>query len=83
LSNNCEHFSEWCVHGCHRSLQAERFLAPLQAVSHALRSAMRWLKMPRLGDSGSPKLAMDWAAGVLRGSAGSLIREMAADSQRS
>ena len=82
LSNNCEHFSEWCVHGCHRSLQAERFLAPLQALSRALRSAVRWLKAPRLHDSGSPKLAMDWAAGMLRGSAGSPIRGMAADVQR-
>jgi len=27
LSNNCEHFVEWCLHGVHRSYQAETALA--------------------------------------------------------
>jgi len=27
LSNNCEHFCEWCVHGRNRSLQIEQWLA--------------------------------------------------------
>jgi hypothetical protein len=27
LSNNCEHFAEWCVSGVSRSLQVERWLA--------------------------------------------------------
>jgi hypothetical protein len=26
FSNNCEHLSEWCVNGEHRSLQVERLL---------------------------------------------------------
>ena len=27
LTNNCEHFCEWCVHGEHRSYQVESLLA--------------------------------------------------------
>jgi hypothetical protein len=27
LSNNCEHFCEWCLHGEHRSYQVEKLLA--------------------------------------------------------
>src|SRR6516162_869324 len=41
LSNNCEHLSEWCVHGEHRSPQVERFLARLRLVSHVLVETMR------------------------------------------
>jgi Lecithin retinol acyltransferase len=36
FSNNCEHLSEWCVNGEHRSLQVEHLLAPLRRVSGAL-----------------------------------------------
>ena len=36
FGNNCEHFSEWCVNGEHRSPQVERLLAPLRCVSRAL-----------------------------------------------
>ena len=36
LSNNCEHLSEWCVNGEHRSSQVERLLKPLRRVSRAL-----------------------------------------------
>jgi len=46
LSNNCEHFAEWCVRGEHRSRQAERLLAPLRWVSRELGLAMRWLTGP-------------------------------------
>lgn len=35
-SNNCEHLSEWCVNGEHRSLQVEQFLAPLRRLSGAV-----------------------------------------------
>src|SRR5215468_8679103 len=41
LSNNCEHFSEWCVHGKPISPQAERFTARLRCVSDALSELMR------------------------------------------
>jgi lecithin:retinol acyltransferase len=33
LTNNCEHFCEWCVYAEHRSEQVDRWLAPLR---HAL-----------------------------------------------
>lgn len=36
FSNNCEHLSEWCVNGEHRSLQVEDLLAPLRRLSGAL-----------------------------------------------
>jgi hypothetical protein len=38
LSNNCEHFCEWCVHGRNRSLQIEQWLArPRRMLLAALR----------------------------------------------
>ena len=51
LSNNCEHFSEWCVHGEHRSPQVDRLLARLCCFSRALSAWMRRLnatRVPRL-----------------------------------
>ena len=44
FSNNCEHFSEWCVNGEHRSSQVERLRAPLRCVSRALNDLLRLLK---------------------------------------
>ena len=44
FSNNCEHFSEWCVNGEHRSPQVERLLAPLRCVPRALDDLLRLLK---------------------------------------
>lgn len=42
FSNNCEHLSEWCVNGEHRSFQVEHFLAPLRRISDALSYLGRW-----------------------------------------
>jgi lecithin:retinol acyltransferase len=44
FTNNCEHFSEWCVNGEHRSPQIERLLAPLRCVAGALNDLLRLLK---------------------------------------
>jgi hypothetical protein len=54
FSNNCEHLSEWCVNGEHRSAQVERFLTPLRRVSGALNDLMRLLLATPLrgGDCG-------------------------------
>ena len=53
LSNNCEHFSEWCVNGEHRSPQVERLLAPLRCVAGALNDWLRLLKAtPLRGGNG-------------------------------
>ena len=35
LSNNCEHFCEWCLYGQHRSYQVEEMLARPRRVIHA------------------------------------------------
>lgn len=35
LTNNCEHFCNWCVSGCHRSEQVERL-----GFGHELRVAV-------------------------------------------
>lgn len=35
LSNNCEHFVEWCITGVSRSLQVERLFGPVSAQSGA------------------------------------------------
>ena len=43
FSNNCEHFSEWCVNGEPRSLQVEQFMAHLQPLSRVLRQLGRHL----------------------------------------
>jgi hypothetical protein len=44
FSNNCEHLSEWCVNGEHRSSQVERLLKPLRRVSRALNDLTRLLR---------------------------------------
>jgi hypothetical protein len=41
LTNNCEHFCEWCVHGRNRSLQIEEWRArPRRTLVAALRFLM-------------------------------------------
>ena len=38
LTNNCEHFCEWCLYGEHRSYQVEEWLArPVRALHAAIR----------------------------------------------
>ena len=55
LSNNCEHFSEWCVNGEPRSPQVERLLARLQCIPRALREISRYLAVAPLRRSASPR----------------------------
>lgn len=64
-SNNCEHFSEWCVHGQHRSPQVERLLARLRCVSRAFGKLVRWLRRASPRRSGSTPLSMAWAFRML------------------
>jgi Lecithin retinol acyltransferase len=52
FSNNCEHLSEWCVTGEHRSSQVERVLKPLRRVSRALNDFTRLLRATALQRSG-------------------------------
>jgi Lecithin retinol acyltransferase len=40
LSNNCEHFVEWCLHGVHRSFQAETALAYPRMLSEWIEGAV-------------------------------------------
>jgi hypothetical protein len=51
LSNNCEHFCEWCLHGRNRSLQVEVWRErPRRAVSALFRlpsRLLRWLQAPQ------------------------------------
>jgi hypothetical protein len=65
LSNNCEHFSEWCIHGEHRSAQAEQWLAWLRGASRPLCELMRWLSAASLRRSGSRPPSMASASRVL------------------
>ena len=37
LTNNCEHFCEWCLHGEHRSYQVEALLARLRVLRATVR----------------------------------------------
>jgi len=53
FSNNCEHLSEWCVNGEHRSPQVDRLLARVRSVSAVLSAFMRLLKtIPLRGGDG-------------------------------
>ena len=51
LTNNCEHFCEWCLRGEHRSYQVEAWLArPGRALHAAIRFIARRLSAPgRIG----------------------------------
>lgn len=45
LTNNCEHFCEWCLHGEHRSYQVEAWLArPSQILGGLLRLSVKWTR---------------------------------------
>jgi Lecithin retinol acyltransferase len=44
FTNNCEHLSEWCVNGEHRSPQVERLLARERAVLAVLSDVRRLLR---------------------------------------
>ena len=37
LTNNCEHFCEWCLRGTPRSLQVEELVAPMRALFTVMR----------------------------------------------
>jgi hypothetical protein len=39
LTNNCEHFCEWCLHGMARSFQVEAWLARLRLTLLATKSS--------------------------------------------
>jgi hypothetical protein len=43
LSNNCEHFCEWCVRDEHRSFQVERLLALPRRLARLCRDAIAGL----------------------------------------
>lgn len=40
VTNNCEHFCDWCLYGEGHSAQVDRFLAWPRAVAHALMHAL-------------------------------------------
>ena len=47
LTNNCEHFCEWCLYGEHRSYQVEEWLArPVRALHAAIRFVAQLLSPP-------------------------------------
>jgi hypothetical protein len=43
LSNNCEHFCEWCLRDEHRSYQVEQLLALPRRLVRVCGEAMSWL----------------------------------------
>jgi Lecithin retinol acyltransferase len=52
LTNNCEHFCEWCLHGEHRSYQVEARLAlPLRALQATRRLIAELLSSPLTDDA--------------------------------
>jgi Lecithin retinol acyltransferase len=67
FSNNCEHFSEWCVNGEHRSPQVERLLARLQCVPRALSKVTRLPEVAPLRRGGSPNLSLEFQKWLFAG----------------
>ena len=57
FSNNCEHLSEWCVNGEHRSPQVERLLARFTGPVGVWSELRRWLtsRPLRAGECGYPR----------------------------
>jgi hypothetical protein len=56
LSNNCEHFCEWCLHGVSRSYQVERWrAAPRRVLSGACRT------LALAASSAASKIFFSWA----------------------
>jgi hypothetical protein len=54
LTNNCEHFCEWCLYGEHRSYQVEEWLAgPVRALHSAIRFIAQLLSPARTNRSAS------------------------------
>jgi hypothetical protein len=56
FSNNCEHLSEWCVNGEHRSPQLEQLRSRLRGLSRALSGLAHWLSVAMRPRDDSPKL---------------------------
>ena len=55
FSNNCEHFSEWCLHGEHRSYQVEALRTlPGRILELALRCVAKWLDIARRPTCNNP-----------------------------
>lgn len=48
FTNNCEHFSNWCQTGLHRSRQAEALHWPKKVLIGSLRSLGTWFFNPRV-----------------------------------
>lgn len=48
LSNNYEHFCEWCLNGEHRSYQVEEWRARLRRIRQGARTPLRTPRIPRL-----------------------------------
>jgi len=54
LTNNCEHFCEWCLRGQHRSYQVEALLtSPGRTLQARFRSLARALAASVTGETGS------------------------------
>jgi hypothetical protein len=51
LTNNCEHFCEWCLRGEHRSYQVDALLARLRVLNATLRFVAQ--SVPLLGRVGA------------------------------
>jgi hypothetical protein len=49
LSNNCEHFCEWCLHGEHRSYQVEKVLVLPRHLARMVNSVVELLPGRKLG----------------------------------
>jgi hypothetical protein len=59
LTNNCEHFCEWCVHGEHRSYQIDARVANYQGVLLRLIELLARTRSPRLRMGGRCDSAID------------------------
>lgn len=59
LTNNCEHFCEWCVHGEHRSYQVDDRAADYRGVLLKLIDLLARTRSPRRESTAADCLRMD------------------------
>jgi len=56
LSNNCEHFCEWCLHGEHRSYQVDKVLVLPRHLARMVNSVVELLPGRKLGPASRLRL---------------------------
>jgi hypothetical protein len=60
LTNNCEHFCEWCVRGEHRSYQVDERFVGYRGMLLILIALLARTRLPRRGAIHYQKMNVSW-----------------------